>query len=389
MKLQHPFIQLPVRFDVDVLKAELDTIESSHWREHHEGFKGNYSIPLVSVGGTDNNAFKGKMAATSVLNSSPYLTQVITSFGEVIGRSRLMGLAPGEEVPLHSDINYHWYKRVRIHVPIVTDPEVIFYCGDDQVHMKAGEAWIFDSWKYHRVVNNSSLFRVHLVIDICGSSRFWALARKGNIPGAAIVTPESDFTLVAPSVEQTKPLLTEQFNTPLVMTPGEMDGLAGELFSELEMAKGNPAEAVDAFVQSVKDFCHDWRILWTRYGLTEDGWTHYHNLRQQAFESVRHFDTVLTLANGTQAPRMFLYCMIDPALNVDVKDSFASLKLQHEAAPAPAAPAPSTSSAESESAQSQQIPNDDGAIEAPFSRNAPCPCGSGKRYKSCHGKLSN
>jgi uncharacterized protein YecA (UPF0149 family) len=28
-----------------------------------------------------------------------------------------------------------------------------------------------------------------------------------------------------------------------------------------------------------------------------------------------------------------------------------------------------------------------GAVDAPASRNAPCPCGSGKRYKECHGAL--
>jgi preprotein translocase subunit SecA len=26
--------------------------------------------------------------------------------------------------------------------------------------------------------------------------------------------------------------------------------------------------------------------------------------------------------------------------------------------------------------------------EAPISRNAPCPCGSGKKYKHCHGQLA-
>jgi preprotein translocase subunit SecA len=25
---------------------------------------------------------------------------------------------------------------------------------------------------------------------------------------------------------------------------------------------------------------------------------------------------------------------------------------------------------------------------APVSRNAPCPCGSGKKYKHCHGQLA-
>jgi preprotein translocase subunit SecA len=30
---------------------------------------------------------------------------------------------------------------------------------------------------------------------------------------------------------------------------------------------------------------------------------------------------------------------------------------------------------------------DGGVAEAPISRNAPCPCGSGKKYKHCHGQL--
>jgi preprotein translocase subunit SecA len=27
-------------------------------------------------------------------------------------------------------------------------------------------------------------------------------------------------------------------------------------------------------------------------------------------------------------------------------------------------------------------------IEAPISRNAPCPCGSGLKYKHCHGQIA-
>jgi preprotein translocase subunit SecA len=26
-------------------------------------------------------------------------------------------------------------------------------------------------------------------------------------------------------------------------------------------------------------------------------------------------------------------------------------------------------------------------LEQPISRNAPCPCGSGRKYKHCHGQL--
>ena len=376
MKLEHEFIQLPVLFNVERLRQEVSTIASESWQPHHEGFKGNYSIPLVSVGGTENNAFKGPMAATPLLENSPYLKTVLASFGEVIGRSRLMGLAPGAQVPVHSDINYHWYKRVRIHVPITTTDDVQFYCGDKQLHMQAGEAWIFDSWKYHRVENNSDIFRIHLVIDICGSSRFWNLARKGNVPGQPETTPVSKFKRIDDPINCK--IETERYNAPLVMSPGEMDGLANDLLVELNAATGNDETEKQVFIDVVRGFCQDWRVLWCKYGLQEAGWKHYHALRESAFNRVKKYDHTLKLVNGTQAPRMFLFCMIDPALNVEVKDQFLIAEGSENSSAVPLKADPETSASEQHKSP----------VKSVHSRNAPCPCGSGKRYKNCHGKLA-
>lgn len=362
MKLDHEFIQLPFLFDANKLADEVNGIDKRLWQAHHEGFKGNFSIPLISVDGANNNDFKGAMGTTAVLEACPYLKTVISSFGEVIGRSRLMGLAPGAQVPVHSDINYHWYKRVRIHIPIVTHEEVQFYCGEKQIHMESGHTWIFDSWKYHRVENNSDVFRVHLVIDICGSSRFWNMVKKGNVPGLPLNTPVNEFTYIN-QLSQAD-IATEQFNVPLVMSPGEMEGLAVELFNELFSAQGNNADDLDAFVDIVKQFCQDWRVLWCQYGLREAGWKHYHALRDAAYQQVKQYDSSLMLANGTQAPRMFLFCMIEPALNVEVKDSVLGL--------------------DEKPALDEHKP--DASARVP-GRNEPCPCGSNKRYKNCHGRL--
>jgi len=121
----------------------------------------------------------GRWLATPWLKQSPYVCQVLASFQAVFGRSRLMGLAGGSEVPSHSDVNYHWFSRVRIHVPIITFPESDIYCHDQSVHMAAGEAWVFDNWKMHRVVNPTTQFRVHLVADTVGSSLFWKMVQQG------------------------------------------------------------------------------------------------------------------------------------------------------------------------------------------------------------------
>src|SRR5882724_7553767 len=139
MRLSKPFYRLPVRFDVARLTAELAALAASAWARHPNAIPGNSSLRLISVDGGENDEVDGEMRATPHLAQSPYLRQVLASFGVVWSRSRLLKLAPGAEVPEHADINYHWFNRVRLHIPIETRPEVRFYCGDRGVHMAAGE----------------------------------------------------------------------------------------------------------------------------------------------------------------------------------------------------------------------------------------------------------
>ena len=69
------------------------------------------------------------------------------------------------EVNAHINSNYDWVDRTRIPIPILTSPQVAFHCGARQIHMTAGECWLFDTWKTHNVINNTSQPRIHLVID--------------------------------------------------------------------------------------------------------------------------------------------------------------------------------------------------------------------------------
>ena len=89
-----------------------------------KGDPGNSAIRLISVDGCENDAVNGIMRMTAHLERSPYLRQVLAGFGVVWSRSRLLRLAAAAVVPAHSDIHYHGFYHVRMHVPIVTLPQV-------------------------------------------------------------------------------------------------------------------------------------------------------------------------------------------------------------------------------------------------------------------------
>lgn len=183
MRRDQPFGRLRVDVDVDAIVAETDRLDPSWWRPHPEGHAGNDALPIVSANGSaDDDAVDGDMRPTAVLEHLPSLVPVLAALDAPIGRTRLMRIAPGGEATPHVDLNRYWWDRHRVHIPLRTDPSVEFRCGDAGVHMPAGSAWVFDTWRTHNVINPSSSERIHLVIDTVGSPTLTALLHDDGPP---------------------------------------------------------------------------------------------------------------------------------------------------------------------------------------------------------------
>lgn len=272
MEFNQPFLQLPWHFDSQLLAQEVEALPPDFWLDHPSGLPGNSAVPLVSVNGEMNHAFDGAMQPTPALGESPYLYQTVASFGEVVARSRLMRLAPGAQVAEHVDFNYHWVSRVRIHVPIVTDPSVIFYCGDESVHMAVGQSWLFDSWRRHRVINDSNLSRVHLVIDLAGSSRFWRTVRSAANSAPIDVRYEPQLI---------PELRTEQFPVAPVMAPGEMLAIVEQVLGDCEANIANDTAMMLRYRHLLLDLVHDWREIWSLHGFSESAFSHYRGVLER------------------------------------------------------------------------------------------------------------
>jgi len=268
MKLGRHFYRLPVRFDVERLRAEVEALPADAWSRHPSEYEGNSAARLITVGGAQNDRVAGAMQPTPALLACPYLQQALASFNTVWSRSRLMRIEGGGAVPTHSDMNHHWFYRVRVHIPVVTLPEVRFHCADQSVHMAAGEAWIFDNWRRHSVENPARAARIHLVADTAGTAAFWRLVSQGQSEGFAQPNPRAQLVAFDPAAKPA--LLLERFNMAPLMSPAEVELLAFDLLADLAPADERPESrvAVGQFVSLVIDFCHDWRSLWSLHGDT-------------------------------------------------------------------------------------------------------------------------
>jgi hypothetical protein len=285
MQFSRYLLQLPIRFDAARLADEVCALPRSAWMPHPQGFEGNDAVPLVSVGGGLNDEFVGPMAATEHLNRMPYVASLMAELNGVWGRSRLMGLGAGAVVPQHVDIHYYWRTHIRIHVPVITNPGVRFFCGGEDVHMRPGEAWVFDSFRMHEVRNEGSEKRVHLVLDTVGSSRIWELIEAAN---AGAKVPDEPWRPSGGIPE----LHFERMNQPVVMSPWEMRCHVDYL---LENTVAAPNEAI---LRAIDRFIFTWQTTWTEYGESEVGWPAYRELIRFTCEELSRVGAAKVMLNN-------------------------------------------------------------------------------------------
>ncbi len=293
MQLAAPFIRLPLAFDAHRLAAEIAQIAPGDWRPHPQGHPGNWALPLVAVGGNPlDDGVAGPMRPTPHLQRCAYLRQTLAALAAPLGRTRLMKLDARAEATPHVDINYYWQQRVRVHVPVVTFPEVEFLCGDASTHMAAGECWIFDTWRLHNVLNPTPHERIHLVADTVGSEAFWRMTEGAHPVRAVPFVPDFE-----------PPLHFESSNLPVVMTPWEIDSLWQNWLADACAGPADPA-LIAALNSAVQPIFREWRSLWAEHGSEPSGWPAYAQLMGRLHTAADQFAGRVPLPNGMDVAQM-------------------------------------------------------------------------------------
>lgn len=97
----------------------------------------------------------------------PQLNKVKEYFKTNIISMMFYSMTPGADIHPHRDMigNVGW-GGLRFHIPIQTNPDVVFKVSNKRIIMNVGELWALDTSYLHSVSNKGKTERIHLVFDI-------------------------------------------------------------------------------------------------------------------------------------------------------------------------------------------------------------------------------
>lgn len=176
--------RLSAQVDAGRLQQEVSALAAELW--------GNVRAPVHRE--TQSLFLKGHAPALGIpgdpeqpaLDSCPYIRELLYGLlPGTPGKCLLASLRAGGIVYPHMDAaNEYFMRSFRVHVPVITNPEVRLYCNARFFRMAAGEVWTLNNLAPHAVVNDHPTeARVHLIFDVFPDAE--AIARVESVPEAA------------------------------------------------------------------------------------------------------------------------------------------------------------------------------------------------------------
>lgn len=98
----------------------------------------------------------------------PIIDRVVPYYGYASGRTArvmLAKLAAGGSIDAHVDKGASCEVPHKIHVPLITHPEVRFWQEDRPYYLERGRAYEVNNRIRHSVTNDAAIDRVHLIFD--------------------------------------------------------------------------------------------------------------------------------------------------------------------------------------------------------------------------------
>jgi hypothetical protein len=195
--LDIPFIELDININIDALlkeyeevikQYELKNYKSNYWPVRSKYAKSWSGVCLMSSdGGLYTDMHEGSIGApssTELLQKCPNFAKLLSDLG-CTSRARVMRIAPKRSLVWHSHVLEHGTPPniLTVQIPLVM-PTDFKYCVVNKEEFKwykrffkpnwfksvvskrfqVGKAYVFNSYHYHNVYNNSNQERIALMV---------------------------------------------------------------------------------------------------------------------------------------------------------------------------------------------------------------------------------
>jgi hypothetical protein len=160
--------QIPFEF-YNSIQSELKNV-SIPWIEAYSDYQsgGWYVAQLMNSSGSidQQRIDAGNPVATPLLQHFPTINQFIEETLLDVRIARLARISPGSWMHEHNDEVGIGEKRLRLHIPIITNPDSVLCFDGYHVYLKPGFLWKLDHERVpHAAANYGNADRIHLIFD--------------------------------------------------------------------------------------------------------------------------------------------------------------------------------------------------------------------------------
>jgi hypothetical protein len=180
-------LRLPVSFDLAKLLGEFHTLADALWGTRGGRVGVHVQTEAVFLRGYAPAEGDLPIEDREVLASLPFTRALIyETFQAPPQRCLFAKLRANGEIRPHIDQGAYFERTVRIHFPVVTNPQAIMLADKQPFHMQVGEAWALNNSAVHGVVNkHPTEARTHLICDYLPTEHLRQLLRDArNRPSA-------------------------------------------------------------------------------------------------------------------------------------------------------------------------------------------------------------
>jgi hypothetical protein len=160
-------LRLPVRIDAERMAREIEALPAEVWGTTGGRVGVHRDAGALFVRGYAPAEGDKPIEDRPVLELLPYTREVITTtVGPDPLRCLFARLPAGKFVAEHADIGPYFTKTIRIHYPVISNPNVRMVCAGLSYLMRPGEVWGLNNSARHAVWNaDPAQSRTHLICD--------------------------------------------------------------------------------------------------------------------------------------------------------------------------------------------------------------------------------